>query len=649
MYWESEYVNSLEVHGDKGPIKVIFDSRFAVMPSLGAVKEGDIIYPVSIMGKSLCVIARLPVERREDAFEYLYRETGDLTGLNVPEGTAVISKEKHGNFAVFNDGMGYTYSRGAHISCAAAIPRSVTRIINKDRLIKIPHLFHQEPVIRTADHALSGTHGSAIYPRMIPEDKLPLLRFGIKPRLQKPVPMLNGAPNPAAFRGFVRKASDETFKYLESLFEKEERIYPNMESINVTEQFIKDGGFDGCTFIDGGVCAAKGFKAAGVNAHIKANSQKNDMALIYCDKMCSAAALYTQNKVKGAPITVTKQHLADGKAQAVIVNSGNANTCNSNGIEIAEGACELTAKALGISADDVIVASTGVIGQKMSLDPFQKNIPVLKEKLSEKGFNDACTAIMTTDTRQKQFAVEFKLDGETCHLGGMSKGSGMINPNMATMLAFITTDVKISSEMLYQALKQINAITYNMVSVDGDTSTNDMVTILSSGYAENKEITEFNEDYNVFIYALHAVMMNLARETARDGEGATKLITCVVKNADTEETAKAVALSVINSALLKAAISAADANWGRVLCAMGYADADFDVERVSVDFASEAGQVRVCENGVGVYFSEDEAYKILSEDEVIILIDLHSGDNPAVAWGCDLTYDYVKINAEYRS
>lgn len=415
------------------------------------------------------------------------------------------------------------------------------------------------------------------------------------------------------------------------------------------EKLYFENGFEGCKFIDGGVCAAQGFSAAGVNAHIKANSQKNDMALIYCDRECSAAALYTQNKVKGAPIAVTKKHLADGRARAVIVNSGNANTCNSNGIEIAEGACGLAARALGISEEDVIVASTGVIGQKMSLEPFERCIPELAKKLSKEGYNDACTAIMTTDTRQKQFAVEFTLGGKTCRLGGMSKGSGMISPNMATMLAFITTDAKISSEMLYQALKQVNAITYNMVSVDGDTSTNDMVTLLSSGYAENSEITDFSEDYNVFVYALHAVMMNLARETARDGEGATKLITCVVKNADAEETAKAAALSVVNSSLLKAAISAADANWGRVLCALGYADADFDVSKVSVDFASEKGQVRVCENGFGVDFSEEEAFKILSEDEVIILIDLHSGDNPAVAWGCDLTYDYVKINAEYRS
>ena len=402
-------------------------------------------------------------------------------------------------------------------------------------------------------------------------------------------------------------------------------------------------------FIDGGVCAAKGFKAAGINAHIKANSQKNDMAIIYCDKLCNAAAIYTTNKVKGAPITVTKKHLENGKAQAVIVNSGNANTCNANGIEIAEGACELTAKALGINAEDVVVASTGVIGQPMSLEPFERSIPLLAEKLSEKGFNDACTAIMTTDTRQKQFAVEVEIDGKLCHLGGMSKGSGMINPNMATMLAFITTDIAISSEMLLRALKQVNAITYSMVSVDGDTSTNDTLVIMSSGCAGNKEITEDGDDFDKFVIALYGVMLNFARETARDGEGASKLIECAVKNAHNEETAKAVALSVINSPLLKAAISAADANWGRVMCALGYSDAEFDVNKVSVDFASKAGRIRVCENGVGYEFSEEEAFKILSENEIEIIIDLNEGEDCAIAWGCDLTYDYVKINAEYRS
>lgn len=402
-------------------------------------------------------------------------------------------------------------------------------------------------------------------------------------------------------------------------------------------------------FIDGGVCAAKGFVASGVNAHIKSNSKKNDMAIVYCDKLCNAAALYTQNKVKGAPITVTKKHLENGKAQAVIVNSGNANTCNSNGVEIAEGACELTAKALKISADDVIVASTGVIGQKMSLEPFEKNIPVLAEKLSRDGYNDACNAIMTTDTRQKQFAVEFVLDNKTCHIGGMSKGSGMINPNMATMLAFITTDVSISSEMLYKALKIVNADTYSMVSVDGDTSTNDTLSIMASGYADNKEIISEGNDFDIFVSALYSVMVRFAKETARDGEGASKLIECTVLNAHSEDTAKTAALSVINSPLLKAAMSAADANWGRVMCALGYSQTDFDVTKVSVDFASSVGKIRVCENGVGYDFSEEEAYKILSEDEVKIIIDLNEGEESAVAWGCDLTYDYVKINAEYRS
>lgn len=402
-------------------------------------------------------------------------------------------------------------------------------------------------------------------------------------------------------------------------------------------------------FIDGGVCAATGFTASGINAHIKPNSTKNDMALIYCDTKCTAAALYTQNKVQGAPITVTRQHLADHTAQAVIVNSGNANTCNPNGIEIAKGACELTAKALNIPIEDVIVASTGVIGQKLSIEPFEKHIPTLAKNLSPKGNNDACTAIMTTDTRQKQFAVEFQLDGAICHIGGMSKGSGMINPNMATMLAFITTDVKINAEMLDKALREINAVTYNMVSVDGDTSTNDMVTLLSSGHAENPEIIDQSASYDIFKDALYAVMMNLARETARDGEGATKLIECTVKNARDYNTAKAVAKSVINSALLKATIFAADANCGRILCAIGYADADFDISKVSVDLTSKAGTVTVCENGLVVDFSDEVAHKILDQEEIIITIELNEGTETATAWGCDLTYDYVKINAEYRT
>ena len=402
-------------------------------------------------------------------------------------------------------------------------------------------------------------------------------------------------------------------------------------------------------FIDGGVCAAAGFTASGINAHIKPNSNKNDMALIYCDTKCTAAALYTQNKVQGAPITVTKQHLSDRTAQAVIVNSGNANTCNPNGIEIAKKACELTAKALNIPIEDVIVASTGVIGQKLSIEPFEKNIPTLAKNLSSAGYNDACTAIMTTDTRQKQFAVEFQLDGAACHIGGMSKGSGMINPNMATMLAFITTDVKINAQMLDKALREVNAVTYNMVSVDGDTSTNDMVAILSSGHAENPEITAESASYDVFKDALYAVMMNLARETARDGEGATRLMECTVKNAHDYNTAKTVAKSVINSALIKATIFAADANCGRILCAIGYADADFDISKVSVDLTSKAGTVTVCENGSVLDFSDEVAHKILDQEEIIITIELNEGTETATAWGCDLTYDYVKINAEYRT
>ncbi len=407
--------------------------------------------------------------------------------------------------------------------------------------------------------------------------------------------------------------------------------------------------FDNFKLVDGGVCAAKGFIAGGINVGIKPGSTKRDLAIISCEKKCTAAAMYTQNKVKGAPITVTKKHLEDGIAQAVIVNSGNANTCNANGIEIAEQMCELCAKQLGIDKNDVIVGSTGVIGQKLSIDPVKNNIEKLTNSLSVDGSTLACEAIMTTDTRKKELAVEFELDGKVCHIGGISKGSGMINPNMATMLAFITTDVNINAELLKKALKRTTGITYNMVSVDGDTSTNDTVCIMASGLAENKEITAEDGNYEVFLNGLYAVMMNLARETARDGEGATKLMECVVRNAPTEAIAKSVALSVINSSLLKAAIFAADANWGRILCAIGYAEGDFDISKVEVLLSSDKGTVKVCENGAGVDFSEDKAFAILSEDEIVIIVDLHDGFEKSVAWGCDLTYEYVKINAEYRS
>lgn len=408
--------------------------------------------------------------------------------------------------------------------------------------------------------------------------------------------------------------------------------------------------FEGYEFTDGGVCAANGFKASGVIAGIKAgNTTKRDLALISCDVRCKAAALFTTNKVKGAPIIVSREHLQDGFAQAVIVNSGNANTCNANGIEIAEQMCALAAEGLDINHEDILVGSTGVIGQKLSIDPIKAAMPALLSGLSEKNSTLACEAIMTTDTRKKEIAVEFTIDGKKCHLGGISKGSGMINPNMATMLAFITTDVAINGELLAKALRKVNSLTYNMVSVDGDTSTNDTLFLMSSGLAGNDEIICEDKNYEIFENALYAVMMNLARETARDGEGATKLIECVVEGAKTEEIAKTVAKSVISSSLVKAALFAADANWGRILCAIGYADADFDIEKVSVDLASVKGTIPVCRNGAGVDFSEETAKEILSEEEIKILVDLHDGNESAIAWGCDLTFDYVKINAEYRT
>ena len=410
--------------------------------------------------------------------------------------------------------------------------------------------------------------------------------------------------------------------------------------------------FDGFSPVFGGVCAAKGFSAGALRAGIKASSEKDDLAMIYCVKPCAAAAVYTQNTVKGAPITVTQKHLQNGVAQAVVVNSGNANTCNSNGIEIAELMCVLTAENLRINKENVIVASTGVIGQKMSPEPFEKHIPALACCLSEVGSTEACEAIMTTDTRIKEFSFEFELGGKTCHVGGISKGSGMINPNMATLLAFVTTDVNISPQMLQKALNEANAVSYSRVSVDGDTSTNDMACVLASGLAGNAEITTENADYGIFLNGLCAVMMNLAKETARDGEGATKLIECMVNNAPSEEAAALISKSVVSSSLVKAAMFAADANWGRILCAAGYSGAEFDAEKVSVTIYSENGSVKVCENGCGADYSEEKAHSVLLADEITIIIDLQEKNaelNRSVAWGCDLTYDYVKINAEYRT
>ncbi len=401
--------------------------------------------------------------------------------------------------------------------------------------------------------------------------------------------------------------------------------------------------------IDGGVCAALGFKANGVHCGIRKNHSKKDLSLIVSAVPASAAAVYTTNLVKGAPLTVTKKHLANGTAQAVICNSGNANTCNWNGIEIAEAMSDLTAKALNIAADDIIVASTGVIGQPLSMEPIIEGMPALVAGLSEDGGKAAAEGIMTTDTVMKEVAVEFAVDGRTCHIGGIAKGSGMIHPNMATMLVFITTDCAIAPDMLQKALSGDIANTFNMVSVDGDTSTNDMVTVLANGMAGNEAITAEGEDFEAFMKALNTVTVALCRKIAGDGEGATKLLECKVTGAADLAAAKTVAKSVICSSLLKAAMFGADANWGRVLCAIGYSGAKVDVDKVDVSFKSAAGTIAVCKNGAGVEFSEEIAKEILLEKEIEILVGLNSGEAQSTAWGCDLTYDYVKINGDYRT
>ncbi len=401
--------------------------------------------------------------------------------------------------------------------------------------------------------------------------------------------------------------------------------------------------------IDGGVCAAQGFTASGIHCGIRKNRTKKDLALIYSATPASAAAVYTTNLVKGAPLTVTKAHLVNGQAQAVICNSGNANTCNADGIEIAEAMSDAIAQELGIAADDIVVASTGVIGQPLNLDPIRAGIPALVAGLSADGDDAAAEGIMTTDTVKKSVAVEFTLGGKVCRIGGIAKGSGMIHPNMATMLVFITTDVAIAPAMLQKALSGDIADTFNMVSVDGDTSTNDMVTVLANGMAGNAPITEEGEAFATFMKALNTVTVGLCRMIAGDGEGATKLLECTVTGAADIPTAKTVAKSVICSSLLKAAMFGADANWGRVLCAIGYSGAAVDVNKVDVSFRSAKGTIAVCQNGAGIPFSEDVAKEILLEREIDILIELGSGDAAATAWGCDLTYDYVKINGDYRT
>ena len=401
--------------------------------------------------------------------------------------------------------------------------------------------------------------------------------------------------------------------------------------------------------IPGGVCAPKGYTAGGIYCGIRKRNDKNDLAMIFSKVPAHAAAVYTTNLVKGAPLTVTRQHIADGIARAVLCNSGNANTCNSDGLEIAEKMSVLAAEQLGISPNDVIIASTGVIGQKLNIAPVANHIAELAASLSEAGEDEAAKAIMTTDLVMKKIAVEFEIEGKTCRLGGIAKGSGMIHPNMATMLVFLTSDAAISAPMLQKALSHDVQKTFNMLSVDGDTSTNDMVTIMANGLAGNKEITEEGPAFDTFMKALNTVTISLCRTIAGDGEGATKLLECDVTGAADEKTAAVVAKSVITSSLIKAAMFGADANWGRVLCAIGYSGADLDVNKVDVAFKSAKGIIPVCKDGAGVDFSEEIAKEILLEKEITILVELNSGCASATAWGCDLTYDYVKINGDYRS
>ena len=410
--------------------------------------------------------------------------------------------------------------------------------------------------------------------------------------------------------------------------------------------------------IDGGICASKGFKASGIYCGIKrpANDtpeakHKNDICIFVSDTVCNTAAVYTQNKVKGAPILVTKKNLekSGNKSIAVIANSKNANTCNADGIEKAEAMCELLAKELNIPKEQVIVASTGVIGQILPIEPIKTGIPKLVKELDYNKNIEAATAIMTTDTVKKEYAIEFEIDGVKCHLGGMAKGSGMIHPNMATTLNFITTDCAISSNLLQEALSEIVKITYNCLSIDGDTSTNDMVSLMANGMADNKEITSHGAYFDTFKSALYEVMANLTKMLAKDGEGATKLIECITSGAKDKDTAITVAKSVVCSSLFKAAIFGEDANWGRILCAVGYAQADFDINKVDVDLKSKNGIISVCKNGSGIKFSEEKASEILSADEIYVLINLNDGSENATAWGCDLTYDYVKINGDYRT
>ncbi|MBQ6051715.1 MAG: bifunctional glutamate N-acetyltransferase/amino-acid acetyltransferase ArgJ [Clostridia bacterium] len=399
---------------------------------------------------------------------------------------------------------------------------------------------------------------------------------------------------------------------------------------------------------NGSVTTPAGFTASGYHCGIRKSQKKKDISLIFCEKRCAAAAVYTRNLVKGAPLTVTKNNISDGYAQAVICNSGNANTCNADGVEKAEITCNVLAEKLGIDKNDIIIGSTGVIGQPINIDAILSGINPLISTLSKDG-SGAAEGIMTTDTVKKSFAVEFEIDGKKAYIGGIAKGSGMINPHMATMLCFVTTDVSITPALLHEALVYAVNRSLNMVNIDGDTSTNDMMSVMASGLAGNKTITEKNADYELFRDALFALSVKIAKAIAKDGEGATKLIIAAVRNCKSEECAEILADSVVSSSLVKAAMFGADANWGRVLCALGYAGEDIDVSKINVSFISPAGKTDVCKNGAGIPFSEDIAKEILSCDEITIDIDMQSGDAHAEAYGCDLTYDYVKINGDYRT
>lgn len=402
--------------------------------------------------------------------------------------------------------------------------------------------------------------------------------------------------------------------------------------------------------IEGGICAANGFSAGGVHCGLRQNKDRLDLALVYSDVMCNCAGVYTLNKVKGAPIIITQNHLKDNLAQAIIINSGNANTCNIDGEEKALRMCELTANAMGLKTQDVIVASTGIIGEILPIEPIENAMESLKATLSPTGNDMASDAILTTDLVKKEYAINFELNGKTCIIGGMAKGSGMIHPNMATMLAFVSTDVDIEKNLLQRCLKDVVDETFNMISVDGDTSTNDTVTVMSNAKAGNSTITDPNSDeYKAFYEGLYQVLMNLSKDIARDGEGATKLLECNVCNASDINTARVVAKSVITSSLFKSAMFGQDANWGRILCAIGYSNAEFDINLIQVILSSANGDITVCENGRGVQFNKDDALEILKAEEVQVNIDMHDGESNATAWGCDLTYDYVKINADYHT